>query len=285
MTDADFIFVQQFLLQRTGIVLTAEKRYLVETRLDPVARQMQLTSLTGLVAKLRLREPMVERSVIDAMTTNETLFFRDKQPFEIIRENLLPKLARARRGVGKIRIWCAACSSGQEPYSLAMMIDELRPQLGGTAVEILATDISEKMLEQARAGVFSQFEVQRGLPVRMLLKHFTQDGARWRINRELAKAVTFQAGNLLLPFRHLGQFDVILCRNVMIYFGEATKKDVLKRLSEVLAPDGGLLLGGAETVLGLSQNLAPHQTDRCLYVHSDSPEAYRFSLNRVRAVG
>jgi chemotaxis protein methyltransferase CheR len=280
MMDADFTAVQQFIGQRTGIVLPPEKRYLVETRLDPVARQLQLPSLAALVARLRQREPLIEKVI-----TNETLFFRDKQPFEIIRETILPKLIRARRGQGRIRFWCAACSSGQEPYSIAMILDELRPQLAGLTLEILATDISEKVLEQARSGVFSQFEVQRGLPVRQLLKHFTQEGNRWRINSDLGKAITFQAGNLLMPFRHLGTFDMILCRNVMIYFAEATKRDILKRLSEALAPDGSLMLGGAETVLGLSTDLAPHQTDRSIYVHRGSPEAYQFGANRTRASG
>jgi chemotaxis protein methyltransferase CheR len=276
MNEHDFTFVQQFILQRTGIVLPAEKRYLVETRLDPLARQMQLPSLSALVAKLRLREVLIEKSVIDAMTTNETLFFRDRQPFELIRGRILPALAKARRGQGRIRIWCAACSTGQEPYSLSMIAEEMKPQLAGVAVEIVATDISEKVLEQARAGVFSQFEVQRGLPVRQLLKYFTQDGNRWRITPELGKRIAF---------RHLGQFDLILCRNVMIYFAEATKRDILKRLGEQLAPDGSLMLGGAETVLGLSTELAPHQTDRSVYVHKNSPDAYRFVVGRLRAAG
>jgi chemotaxis protein methyltransferase CheR len=282
MNDHDFTFVQQFVLQRIGIVLSPEKRYLVETRLEPLVRQLQLPSIAAFVAKLRLREPLIEKFAIDAMTTNETLFFRDKQPFEIIRERILPALARARRTTGRIRIWCAACSTGQEPYSLSMIVDELRPQLGGISVEILATDISEKVLDQARKGVFSQFEVQRGLPVRQLLKHFTQENLRWKINPELGRRIVFQSANLLQPFRHFGTFDLILCRNVMIYFGEATKRDVLRRLGESLAADGSLMLGGAETVLGLSQDLAPHQTDRSVYVHKDSPEAYRFGIDRLR---
>jgi chemotaxis protein methyltransferase CheR len=285
MNEHDFTFVQQFILQRTGIVVPPEKRYLVETRLDPLGRQMQLPTMAALIAKLRLRDPLVEKSVIDAMTTNETLFFRDRLPFDIIRERILPGLARARRGQGRIRIWCAACSTGQEPYSLSMIAEEMKLALGGVAVEIVATDISNKVLEQAKAGVFSQFEVQRGLPVRQLLKYFTQEGNRWRISPDLAKRISFQPGNLLQPFRQLGQFDLILCRNVMIYFGEATKRDVLKRLGESLAPDGSLMLGGAETVLGLSTDLAPHQSDRSVYVHKDSPDAYKFSLNRLRAAG
>jgi chemotaxis protein methyltransferase CheR len=243
---------------------------------------MQLPSLTALVAKLRLREPLLETAVINAMTTNETLFFRDKQPFEAIRNVILPRLLEARRNRGRLRVWCAACSSGQEPYSIAMILDEMRLQLGGLSVEIIATDISEKVLEQARAGVFSQFEVQRGLPVRMLLKHFTQEGTKWRINPALGRTISFQSGNLLAPLRHLGTFDLVLCRNVMIYFNEATKRDVLKRLTEVLAPDGYLLLGGAETVLGLSDTLSPHQSERSIYVHRGSPEAYKLGTLRAQ---
>ncbi len=283
MNDADFQFVQQFILQRAGIVLSAEKRYLAETRLDPVARQLQLPSLQALVTKLRQRDLVIERACIDAITTNETLFFRDKMPFDLIREKLLPALARQRRE--RIRIWCAACSSGQEPYSIAMIADEMRHQLGSTQLEIIATDISSKVLDQALEGVFSQFEVQRGLPVKLLLKHFTQEGTRWRINPELRRNITFQHGNLLQPFRQLGVFDMVLCRNVMIYFNEATKRDILRRISEVLHPDGYLMLGGAETVLGLGDELSPHQTERGLYVHKSSPEAYRSALQRTRAAG
>jgi chemotaxis protein methyltransferase CheR len=275
MTEADFLFAQQFILQKTGIVISNEKRYLIETRLDPVARQLGLPSLVALIAKLRLREPLAERLSIDALTTNETLFFRDKAPFDALRELILPQLTAARRSSGQLRIWSAACSSGQEAYSIAMLLEEMRPQLAGIKVEILATDISEKVLEQARAGVFSQFEVQRGLPVKLLLQHFTQDGTRWRINPALGKNISFRAGNLLQPFNHLGRFDIILCRNVMIYFAEPTKRDILRRLSDALAPDGCMLLGGAETVLGLSDTLAPHRTNRGVYVHANSPEAYR----------
>jgi chemotaxis protein methyltransferase CheR len=284
MTETDFLFAQQFILQKTGIVISNDKRYLIETRLDPVARQLGLGSLVALIAKLRLREPLAERLCIDALTTNETLFFRDKQPFDVLREAILPKLVAARRGTGLLRIWSAACSTGQEAYSIAMMLEDLRAQVGGLKVEILATDISEKVLEQARAGVFSQFEVQRGLPVKHLLQYFHQEGTRWRIDPALARNITFRAGNLLQPFNMLGRFDLILCRNVMIYFSEATKKDVLRRLTEALSPDGSLLLGGAETVLGLSTALAQHKEHRGVYVHTTSPDAYRVG-DRFRQAG
>jgi chemotaxis protein methyltransferase CheR len=284
MTESDFLFAQQFILEKTGIVISNEKRYLIETRLDPVARQLGLGSLQALIARLRLRDVHAERLSVDALTTNETLFFRDKTPFDALRELILPQLAAARRGSGMIRIWSAACSTGQEAYSIAMMLEEMRPVMGGVRVEIIATDISEKVLEQAKAGLFSQFEVQRGLPVKLLLKHFTQEGARWRIDPALKRDISFRPGNLLQPFGHLGRFDIILCRNVMIYFSEATKRDILKRMAETLAPDGCLLLGGAETVLGLTEALAPHKSNRGVYLHAGSPDAYRIG-DRFRRAG
>jgi chemotaxis protein methyltransferase CheR len=282
MSEADLAVIQKFILQRTGILLTPEKRYLVETRLDPVMRQLQIPSLTAVAAKLRSGDKSLETAVVDAMTTNETLFFRDKLPFDLLRNVILPQLLAARKGAGRIRIWCAACSSGQEPYSIAMLLDEMQRELGGVTVEILATDISEKVLLQARDATYSQFEVQRGLPIRQLLKHFTQEGTRWRLNRSMADRVQFKSLNLLNPFRSLGAFDVILCRNVLIYFGEATRRDILQRLAEVTTPDGFLLLGGAETVLGLSSEFAPHRSERCLYVKAGSENAYTLSGFRPR---
>jgi len=285
ISDHDLASILQFVLARTGIVLTPEKRYLVETRLDPVARQRGLASLGALAAKLRQGDAALESAIIDAMTTNETLFFRDKTPFDLFRNVVLPKLIPARRETGRLRIWCAACSTGQEPYSLAMILDEIRAELRGIEIEIVATDISEKVLAQAREGIFSQFEVQRGLPIRLLLKHFTQEGLRWRINRDLARGIRFRQLNLLQPFRGLGRFDVVFCRNVLIYFGDAAKRDVLARLAEAIAPDGYLMMGGAETVLGLSPALAPHCTERSLYVRAGSPEAHAGGAPRPRLAG
>ncbi|MFM9975861.1 MAG: CheR family methyltransferase [Beijerinckiaceae bacterium] len=280
--DMDFLFIQQFITARTGIVLTAEKRYLVEVRLDPVVRRFQLLNLAALTLKLRQGDRTIETAVIDAMTTNETLFFRDKSPFELFQNFILPKIRAARRTTQEIRIWCAACSTGQEPYSLSMLLEERKDELQGLNVKILATDISEKVLQQARDGLFSQFEVQRGLPIKLLLKYFTQEGTRWRIDPLLAHRIEFRASNLLQPLHAFGKFDIILCRNVLIYFGEDTKRAVLARLENALTPDGYLLLGGAETVMGLSRTLAPHAVERGLYVHATSPEAYDNSHIRLR---
>lgn len=282
MTDADLALFQSFILQRTGIVLTPEKRYLVETRLDPVMRKMQLPSLAAIAVKLRAGDRVVETAVIDAMTTNETLFFRDKQPFDQFRNVILPKLIAAKRSAGRIRIWCAACSTGQEPYSLSMILDDMRTQMAGIEVEILATDISEKVIEAAKNGVYTQFEVQRGLPIQYLIKYFSQQETRWKINPLMGDRIQFKQLNLLQPFRALGSFDVIFCRNVLIYFGEGTKKDVLARMHDQLTPEGFLLLGGAETVLGLSTDLAPHRSERSLYVRRTSVDAHVLPSLRPR---
>jgi chemotaxis protein methyltransferase CheR len=285
MTGADFSFIQQFIANRTGIVLTPEKRYLVEVRLDPVIRRFALADLSAVTMKLKMGDRTLETAVIDAMTTNETLFFRDRTPFELFQNVVLPKLRAARKTTREIRIWCAACSTGQEPYSLSMMLEEQKDQLQGLTVKILATDISEKVLQQAREGVFSQFEVQRGLPIKLLLKYFTQEGTRWRINPMLAQRIEFRSSNLLQPFHGIGRFDIIFCRNVLIYFDENTKRDVLERLAGALTPDGYLFLGGAETVMGLSKSLAPHAVEKGLYVQAGSPDAYDISHIRLRQRG
>jgi chemotaxis protein methyltransferase CheR len=277
MTEQELAVIQAFVLRHTGIVLTAEKRYLVESRLDSVMRTLKIASLSQLSQQLRAPTRELEIAVIDAMTTNETLFFRDRTPFDQFTNIILPKLIVARRSTGKIRIWCAACSSGQEPYSLSMILDDARHQLGGLQVEILATDISEKILSQAREGVYSQFEVQRGLPIKMLLQHFTQQGLRWKINPDLGKRIDFRRLNLTQSLPAIGKFDVVFCRNVLIYFSETTKRDVLARLASAMAPDGFMLLGGAETVLGITDALSPHKDERGMYVHAGSPDAYSSS--------
>jgi chemotaxis protein methyltransferase CheR len=282
MTGTEFAYIQKFILARTGIVLANSKDYLVEVRLDPIIRAMPAGTFSQLVDLLKTGNRAMETAVIDAMTTNETLFFRDKSPFEMFETFILPKLIEAKQINRTINIWCAACSSGQEPYSLSMMLDERKDQLQGLSFKILATDISEKVLAQARSGTFSQFEVQRGLPIRLLMKYFTQVGTRWKIDPRLAERIEFRTVNLLQPFRHLGRFDIIFCRNVLIYFGTDTKRDVLCRLSENLTPNGHLFLGSSETVIGLSKEIAPHIEQRGLYVQAASPEAYDITHMRQR---
>jgi chemotaxis protein methyltransferase CheR len=263
MTGADaFGEIAALLRRRAGIVLTPDKGYLLETRLGPVLARFGLASLTALGAKLRtLPGEVLERAVVEALTTHESSFFRDGKPFEHLAA-ALPRLAASRPAATPIRIWSAACSTGQEPYSIAMLAADTLP---GRRVEILATDISREVLDRAREGFFTQFEVQRGLPIRMLLKHFRQDGARWRILPELRATIRFEERNLLGELAPLGRFDAIFCRNVLIYFDAPTKTRVLEALARQLAPDGTLYLGGAETVIGLTDRVQPVAGERGVY--------------------
>jgi chemotaxis protein methyltransferase CheR len=266
MTELDFEFLRGFLKARSGLALTPEKRYLVESRLAPVCRRFELEDLAELARGLKGgRDADLERAVVEAMTTNETFFFRDKAPFELFRDVLLPRFLVSRGNARRLRIWCAAASSGQEPYSLAMLLHEVAPQLSSWQVEIVATDISTEVLEKARAGLYSQFEVQRGLPIQLLLKYFTQVGDQWQICSQIRSMVGYRPLNLIKDFEHLGAFDIVYCRNVLIYFDPPTKSDVLKRLAASLAPDGALLLGSAETVINLTDALATDPQYRGLY--------------------
>jgi chemotaxis protein methyltransferase CheR len=274
MIETEFDYLRSFLKVRSGLSLATEKRYLVESRLGPVCRRTGLGSLSELVQKLRTgRDPALERSVIEAMTTNETFFFRDRIPFDLFRDVLLPRAIAARAGTRRLRIWCAAASTGQEPYSLAMLISEAGARLAGWQVEILATDLSTEVLDRAKAGLYTQFEVQRGLPIQLLLKYFTQVGDQWQIAPAIRSMVEFKTMNLINAFTVSGVFDLIYCRNVLIYFDPSTKAEVLARLARTLAPDGSLLLGAAETVIGLTEALSPHPEHRGLYVPARAASA------------
>jgi chemotaxis protein methyltransferase CheR len=202
--------------------------------------------------------------IADALTTNETFFFRDKAPFDVFRD-VAPELAKARPPGARLRIWCAACSTGQEPYSLAMIVQELRASGRTGDVEIVATDISDRVMEKARAGLYSQFEVQRGLPVQMLVKHFEKAGDLWRLNERTRSMVRFQRHNLLEDPRALGRFDIIFCRNVLIYFELEAKRRTLETLAGAMADDGLLFLGAAETTMGITDAFAPSTDKRGLY--------------------
>ncbi|HMA15579.1 MAG: CheR family methyltransferase [Bacteroidota bacterium] len=253
MNVNDFEFIAQLLYQRSGLVITQEKAYLLESRLNPVARKWDLDGIDQLIAALRSKKD--ERLAVDvteAMTTNESFFFRDVRPFEQFKEIVLPHLLEARAARKQIRIWSAACSSGQEPYTLAMMLKDEAARLAGWRVEIVATDLSNEILKKAKDGLYSQFEVQRGLPITLLMKYFAQEGEKWRISEEIRRMVTYKTFNLLDNPSTLGQFDVVFCRNVLIYFDQATKGQVLGRIAQVMPSDGFLYLGGAETVLGIS---------------------------------
>ncbi|MET3691565.1 CheR family methyltransferase [Methylobacterium goesingense] len=280
MTELEFDFLRSYLKTRSGLALSAEKRYLIESRLGPVCRRFNLAGLGALVAALKgSRDIALERAVVEAMTTNETFFFRDRTPFDLFRDVLLPEAMARRATQRRLRIWCAAASTGQEPYSLAMMLQDAAARLAGWHVDLVATDLSTEVLEKAKAGLYSHFEVQRGLPVQSLIKHFEQMGEQWRISASLRQMVDYRPLNLLHPFDALGTFDIIYCRNVLIYFDAPTKGDVLARLSASLASDGVLLLGAAETVIGLTEKLVPNAQHRGLYVQA--PAAARAPAVRV----
>ena len=273
MKQEDFEYLQKLLKERSGIILAADKTYLVESRLMPVARSRGLTGLDELLQGLRQRgDAAMTTEVVDAMTTNESFFFRDIKPFETFREHVLPSLVEARKdGANKrLRIWSAACSSGQEPYTLAMILKEAAQLMGGIQVEIIATDLSTEIVNKAKAGIYTQFEVQRGLPIQLLVKYFKQDGEKWQIDRSIRDMVSVRQFNLLEDYRKLGKLDVVFCRNVLIYFDQPTKTDILERIAATLAPDGVLYLGGAESVLGLTQSFKPVPDMRGVYGLSES---------------
>jgi chemotaxis protein methyltransferase CheR len=265
VTPLDYDYLRKLLKDRSGLMLSAEKRYLVESRLSPLARKAGLGSLAELVAKLRENNERLIVDVVEAMTTNESFFFRDKIPFDHFRDAIVPGLLATRARERRIRIWCAAASTGQEPYSLAMSIKEMKDKLGGWRFDILATDISIEVLEKAKAGIYSQFEVQRGLPIQLLVKYFAQVGDTWQIAPDIRAMVQFRPLNLLSDFNTLGRFDVVFCRNVLIYFDQETKAGVLNRIGRVLEPDGFVVLGAAETVVGLTDAFKPVADKRGLY--------------------
>ncbi|OFX11935.1 MAG: chemotaxis protein CheR [Alphaproteobacteria bacterium RIFOXYD12_FULL_60_8] len=258
MTPTDFEYLAKLLKERSGLVLEEKRAYLLDSRLDPMARKRGLRGVEDLIKEIQThRDEGLIAEVVDVMTTNESLFFRDRTPFQHFETNVLPELIQKRRNKGTLRIWSAACSTGQEPYSLSMILHRNQAALSGLKVEIVATDLSEEALERAKSGHYTQFEVQRGLPIELLIKHFSQDGHRWRINPELQNNITFRNFNLLHDFGPLGDFDVIFCRNVLIYFDEATKRDILGRMARSLADDGYLFLGATETMFGISSAFTP----------------------------
>jgi len=258
MNSQDFQLLSGIVRDRSGLILTEEKVYLLESRLIPLARQRGLSTLEDLANELRRgNDQRLKEEITEAMTTNETFFFRDTKPFDIFKNSVLPKLLETRAKKKTLRIWNAACSTGQEPYSVAMLLKEEAAKMPGWRVEILATDISNEVLEKAKAGLYSQFEVQRGLPIQLLIKYFQQMGEMWQIDSSMRAMVKFQKVNLLDNLSSMGNFDVIFCRNVLIYFDHETKSKVLGQMHKILSPDGALFLGGAETVLGICDELKP----------------------------
>lgn len=266
MTPLEYEFLRKLLKERSGLDLSADKQYLVESRLIPLARRVGFSGISELVQKMKAGSAEnLTAEVVEAMTTNETFFFRDKIPFDLLRETMLPALLQARASRRALRIWCAASSTGQEPYSIAMCLREFGAALSGWRVEIMATDLSQGVLEKSKSGLFSQFEVQRGLPIQLLVKYFTQVGELWQLNADIRAMVQHRQLNLLQDFGYLGTFDVIFCRNVLIYFDQETKVGIFDRLAKMVEPDGFMVLGAAESVVGISDAFKPHPERRGLY--------------------
>lgn len=266
LPDHEFQFISREIRARSGLVLTPDKAYLLETRLAPIARKEGFSSVLELISAVRVRrDDRLLWVMADALTTNETFFFRDKTPFDQFRDHVVPALVAARGASTRLRIWCAAASTGQEPYSIAMIVQELRAIGKIGDVEIVATDISDRVMEKARAGLYSQFEVQRGLPVQLLVKHFEKAGDLWRLSDRIRAMVRFQKHNLLEDPRALGRFDVVFCRNVLIYFEPDAKRRTLEMIAASMPDDGCLFLGAAETTMGVTDAFAPSADRRGLY--------------------
>jgi chemotaxis protein methyltransferase CheR len=281
VTPPDYDYLRKILKDMSGLDLSADKQYLIESRLLPLARRSGLSDMGELVLKMKSGSlPLIDQ-VVEAMTTNETFFFRDKVPFEHFRDIILPEMLRARAARKSIRIWCAAGSTGQEPYSIAMCLKEMGALLAGWRIDIVATDLSQEVLEKSKSGIYSQFEVQRGLPIQLLVKYFKQIGELWQINPDLRGMVQHRQLNLLNDFSQLGVFDVIFCRNVLIYFDQDTKTDIFARLANAIEPDGFMVLGAAETVVGLTELFKSFPNRRGLY----RPNAAASAPGKIGAAG
>lgn len=269
--DDDFAFLRRILKERSGLALSADKQYLVSTRLKPICEAHGLKDLSELVSAMRgVTGRRLIDEVVDAMTTNESLFFRDQAPFDYLVSQMIPQLI-ATRGGRPIRIWSAASSTGQEAYSIAILLEENAGKFGRQPFEIIATDISQAALKRAKAGEYTQFEVGRGMPQQFLSRYFTRgERNHYILSPKIRQKVSFQERNLLDPFDRLGSFDIVFCRNVLIYFDRPTKANVLERIAKLMPQDGYLVLGGPETTLGLTSQFARHETWRNVYVRAAS---------------
>jgi chemotaxis protein methyltransferase CheR len=246
----NYEFLKNYIHRESGIMLDNDKHYLLEARLLPIVQQSQLASLDALCTALRSNgEPQLRKKIVEAMTTHETLFFRDVAPFDALKTEVLPALIEQRRATRKLSFWSAAASSGQEAYSLAMLLLEMG--LESWNIQILGTDLSEQILDRAREGRYMQIEVNRGLPANYMVKYFERQGLDWKIKDHLRRMVHYERFDLRQSMRTKGPFDVIFCRNVLIYFDTETKKKILGELRAALFPGGHLILGGAESTLNL----------------------------------
>lgn len=279
MKPSSFETLSGLLYAGSGLVIGADKTYLLENRLGPVLKKHGIASLDAMADQVRASKAGINTAsplahdIIEAMTTNESFFFRDEKPFTHFRTHALPRLLAARSSSSRLRIWSAAASSGQEAYSLAMILAEAKATLGSRTVEIVGTDIARGQLARAQEGIYSQFEVQRGLPIQHLVKYFKKDGINWRINEPIRAMAQFRPWNLLSDLRPLGQFDVVFCRNVLIYFDNPTKTRVFEAIARQMPADGLLYLGGAETVLGITDAFSAIPGERGVYERTKADAA------------
>ena len=255
IASADFDFIRRLVYDQAGIVLEPGKEYLVDSRLLPLCRREGFASIDELLRRLRAAGAQaLAARVVDAMTTNETTFFRDVDPFEALKRHVIPGLIEARRSARRLSIWYAASSTGQEPYSLSMMLDAEFPELRSWDIHQIATDISPTVLDRAREGRYTQLEVNRGLPARYLVNYFTKVGNDWQLKDSIRNMVRFQELNLVKSWPAIGPFDIVMIRNVMIFFDVDAKRDILRRVRSLLRPDGFMFLGGAETTMNLDES-------------------------------
>lgn len=253
--ENDLIYLRELILTRSAIVLEPEKNYLLQSRLEPVAREAGLASVEELTQKLRTTlSGHLHEKVVEAMTTNETSFFRDVNPFQAFREQVLPDIIQKRAKSQKLSIWCGASSSGQEPYTVAMVIREHFPELVNWKISFVATDISTQMLDKCREGKYSQLEVNRGVPAQLMMKYFEKKGTNWRIKDDLRSMIDFQQLNLAAKWPPMLPVDIVWLRNVLIYFDIEMKKEIFQKLQNVMQPDGYLFLGGTETTMNLNDH-------------------------------
>jgi chemotaxis protein methyltransferase CheR len=267
ISNDEFRFLAELLKKRSGIALTEDKHYLLESRLLPIARSINLADISQLCQKVRT-QPTEEliTEIVEAMTTNESSFFRDIKPYENLRNIAFPMLTTNPMLAKRMRIWSAACSTGQEAYTIAMCIREDAAKMPGWLFDIVGTDLAKKVVDKAKLGIYSQFEAQRGLPIQMLIKYFNSlPDTSWQLKDDVRSMVDFKTNNLLDDYTRLGKFDIIFCRNVLIYFDHPTKSVVLENMSKQMTDDAVLYLGGAETVLGISERFKPIPSQRGVY--------------------
>jgi chemotaxis protein methyltransferase CheR len=270
LSPANYAFLQQYVHRESGIALGPDKLYLLQSRLQPLLEQERLASLDELCVRLRTApSEALRRRVVESITTHETQFFRDPPVYEMLRNDLIPELARDRQAAKSLRIWCAACSSGQEPYSLAMML--LEAGYGDWNIQILGTDLSSRILERARAGRYLQIEVNRGLPAALLVKHFERAGPDWQLRDTVRRMARFTAFDLRQSMQSLGPFDLVLCRNVLIYFEVETRKKILAGIRGVLSPGGCLLLGASETTFNLDDGFTRRTIRNAVVYQAPAP--------------